>query len=127
MGSQNWEVRQGRKISADGSWATAYVAHILDDSGQSARNRWFGTREEAERWAQDTVSIGKALETAATPSAGVPQIGDARLRQIIDLGGLCNAGEVLAMAAELLTVRAERASQPATPPPGAQPFRIGWP
>ena len=124
MSSQNWEVRQGRKISADGSWATAYVAHVLDGSGQSVRNRWFSTREEAERWAQDNISIGKALQAAVAP-ASVPQVGEARLRQIIDLGGLCNASEVLAMAAELLTLHGERAEAPA--PPGHQPFRVSWP
>ena len=123
MGSQNWEVRQGRKISADGSWATAYVAHILDDSAQSVHNRWFRTREEAERWAQDNVSIGKALQAAVAPAA-LPQIADARLRQIIELGGLCNASEVLAMAAELLTTRAEGT---VTAEPLARPLRVGWP
>ena len=104
MSSQNWEVRQGRKISADGSWASAYVAHILDGSGQSVRNRWFQTRVDAERWAQDNNSIGKALQTATVPEQ-VPQVTDARLRQVIDLGGLCNAAEVLMMAAELLALR----------------------
>lgn len=135
MSGQNWEVRQGRKISADGSWATAFVAHILDYSGQSLRTRWFTQRHEAEQWARLNYAIVVAAEgrepeaDAAVPVASVPPttrptasvsaatFGSSALtveqiQLILDRGGLCSQADAKAMAAELMALRAAQRSHP---------------
>lgn len=116
MGKQNWEVRLGRRVGRNGVFDEAYVAHILDATGQSVRNRWFKSREDAELWATANQANVQATEggTADAAPAVADGLTDDEIRRIIDQGGLCAVADVRAMATELLAWRASRSARPIT-------------
>lgn len=112
MSKQNWEVRLGRRVGRNGVFDEAYVAHILDTTGQSVRNRWFKTREDAELWAKASQASVLATEdeTADAPVLIEDGLTDEEIRRILDQGGLCSVADVRVMATELLAWRATRAT-----------------
>ena len=112
MNRQRWEVRLGRRVGRNGVFDEAYVAHILDDAGQSVRNRWFKTREDAELWAKANQASVLATEDETAEATPVPADGltDDEIRRILDQGGLCSVADVRLMATELLAWRAARAA-----------------
>jgi hypothetical protein len=110
MSRQRWEVRLGRRVGRSGAFDEAYVAHILDDQGQSVRNRWFNNREDAELWAKANQANVQATEEETADLAVPPTdtLTDDEIRRIIDQGGLCAVADVRLMASELLAWRATR-------------------
>jgi hypothetical protein len=103
-------VRLGRRVGRNGTFDEAYVAHILDDAGNSVRNRWFNTREDAELWAKANQANVQATEDemADIPVPPTDTLTDDEIRRIIDQGGLCAVADVRLMAGELLAWRATR-------------------
>lgn len=109
MSSKLWEVRLGRRVGRNGIFDDAFVAHILDESGQSVRNRWFTNRPDAELWAQANQPNVQATEDGLSDSPIPPNpdyLTEDEIRRIIDQGGLCAVADVRLMASELLAWRA---------------------
>ncbi len=112
MSRQQWEVRQGRRISRRGASEEAFIVHILDETGRSVRSRWFKDRDEADLWAKANHATILASETGISQASDELPIAigltDDELRRILDQGGLCSVADVQLMATELLAIRASR-------------------
>jgi hypothetical protein len=111
MNRKLWEVRLGRRVGRNGVFDEAFVAHILDESGKSVRNRWFKSREDAELWAKANQANVQATEDEVADSPIPPSadyLTDEEVLRILDQGGLCAVADVRLMAGELLAWRATR-------------------